>query len=87
VQSFFHYLTKRMLIFKPWRNSRQCDNQSDPIHTKCRREMDLCRSIMFCGPETTLLEDTDFAHMPELQKTHSSNFKIRAEKQNCYVIL
>jgi len=78
-----------MLIFKPWKNSRRCDNLFDPIHIKCRRETDLYRSITFCGPETALPEDTDSAHMPELQSTfwqcytrNTANFHITVQQSS-----
>lgn len=50
---------------RPWRSSRRCDNQFDPVHTKCRIKMDPCRSIMSYGRETVLQGDKDSVHMPK----------------------
>jgi len=56
------------VAYKPWRNSRRCDNQFGRVHTKCRREKDLCRNTTFCGRETASQEDRDSVHTPTHQQ-------------------
>jgi len=62
-------IIKSSMHCRPWKNSRRCDNQCDPFHTKCKTEMDLCHSITSCGQETASLVDTGSVHMPEMQDT------------------